>query len=75
MLNKPNATHELVTQAGGELQTLINWTWALFTDDTIGQQVFKDVCALNPDIEHRGYSMAQPDSANSNLHKGGFRFR
>lgn len=70
-----NHVHELVIQAGGKIETVINWTWATFPDDTIGQQVFKDCLALYPEMEHRGYSKAQPTSANSNLHWGGFRFR
>ncbi len=74
MRNLP-AVHELIIQAGSTVEPVINWYWAKFDDDTIGQQVFADCLAICPDLDHRGYSKAQPDSSNSNLRKGGFRFR
>lgn len=61
-----------ITDAGGEIQDLINWSWARFDDDTIGHEVFKRV---QSSVHHRGYYEASPHSDNKNLRKGGFRFR
>lgn len=63
---------QAIDAAGGKRKYMINWEWASFDDDTIGRQIFEQVA---DHCENRGYTEAQPNSSNSNLHKGGFRFR
>lgn len=64
--------HDIILAHGGRIQGGINWTWALFLHDDEGRKAF---ALIEPHVDHRGYYEAQPDSANPNLHLGGFRYR
>jgi hypothetical protein len=66
---------EIVRKHKGEVSTLINWHWAHFASDVQGKECFAAMLKAFPDLDHRGYYEAQPDSSNPNLHLGGFRFR
>lgn len=70
-----NEVRAIITEAGGTLEQVINWEWCKFEDDVTGSAVFEKVCRMYPDLDHRGYSKAQPESSNTNLRLGGFRFR
>lgn len=65
----------IITKHGGTMEHVINWTWAQFDTDEQGRTCFEEMKAAFPDMEHRGYYAAAPNSDNENLHRGGFRFR
>lgn len=66
---------QFILDRGAVIQGGINWTWAIFPDDEMGEACFTELLKRYPFIEHRGYYKADPQSSNSNLHRGGFRYR
>ena len=70
-----NEAEAIITRHGGTFEGVINWNWAHFPTDAQGEACFKELCDTFPDMDHRGYSKAQPDADNTNLHLGGFRYR
>ena len=66
------AIRKLIDDAGGKREYLINWEWAYFDDEAVGQKIFDQVKEL---CEHRGFHKASPYSTNPNLRRAAFRFR
>lgn len=66
---------DIVAKHGGRVEGSINWTWATFPDDVQGKAAYEECLKEVPDMDHRGYYDAQPNSSNPNLHRGGFRYR
>ena len=62
----------IIAEFNGTIDGGINWTWATFANDVEGQMAYARIA---PYVESRGYCPACPESTNSNLHRGGFRFR
>lgn len=67
-----SAIRKIIDDAGGKREYLINWEWAYFDDEVVGQKIFDEVKEF---CEHRGFHKAQPNSDNPNLRKAAFRFR
>lgn len=65
--------YNTIKKYGGIIDGGINWTWAKFPNDIDGLECFRKLSKHC--WEHRGYYPAEPNSPNSNLHQGGFRFR
>lgn len=67
-----NEVRRIIDEHQGERNYVINWEWAYFPSDELGQAAFdkvKDIC------EHRGFHKANPNASNPNFHRAAFRFR